>query len=558
VCDRRLVVVLDNARSAEDVAPFLPDGGPARTVVCSRHALDGLVRQQEAVYLPVGAFSATAAHEFLRLRLGDERTMEDPGAARRLVELCDFLPLALSIAVARLVVHPQWSVADLVAELEDEQARLGALGLSGDQSVQRELGLSQRHLPTGAARLLPLIALHPGPEIDALTAAALLDDSQAGGRQALADLAALHLLTESRPGRYQAHDLVRLYCGQLLEEELSADDRAQATRRLVDYYIAATATAAVAIFGDEGTPCAPVDGMPRALPRLKHTRDALRWWAPEAPVIRKLLDTCFAVRDDERAWRLAHNAVGYYVCTDISAWLKCATLALRAADQLRDPGTSGRAHTMMGTVLGQLNRPHEARAHLERALQLYPAEDRRRVLATSLLAGTHHDLGRAQLGQQCFAEALDTARAAGDAYLEALVLQRMCAADVADGTPEDMLRRARRARRLLADRPLTQAALGTLGFEAHAQDRLGRTEEAETTWRRLIDLSADAGDDHLHGLAQAQFAAFLNSQGRAGEAAIHLDTAIALYRNRKDGRTVAVLTQRLTTLGAAGQILADG
>ncbi|WKK24023.1 AfsR/SARP family transcriptional regulator [Streptomyces olivoreticuli] len=556
--DRRLLVVLDNVRCAEDIAPFLSDGGPAHTVVCSRHALDGLVLREEAAYLPVGAFNATAAHELLRLRLGDERTLKDPKAARRLVELCDFLPLALSIALARLVMHPQWSVADLVAELEDEQARLGALGLSGDRSVQRELGLSRRHLPPGAARLLPLLALHPGPEIDGLTAAVLLDCSPAVSRQALVDLAALHLLTESRPGRYQAHDLVRLYCGRLAEEELGAGDRELVTWRLVDYYLAATAAASTVVFGDDGTPFPPVDGPPRALPRLKDTRDALRWWEPEAPVIRKLIDACIASHDHERVWRLAHNTAGYYICTDIGAWLECATLGLRAAERLDDPVTSARAHTTMGIVLGQLDRPEEAFLHLERALQLYPPGDRHRTIATGMLAGIHHDLDRSDLGQQCFAEALETARASADAFLEAFVLHRMCMAGMAVSPPEDVLHHARHTRRLLADRPLTQIALGALGFEAYALDRLGRTAEAETTWRRLIELSGDAGDDHLHGLAQAQFAAFLDSHGRAGEAAAHLDAAIALYRRREDGRTVAALTRRLTTLGPTGQILATG
>ncbi|MEU5427144.1 BTAD domain-containing putative transcriptional regulator [Streptomyces olivoreticuli] len=555
--DRRLLVVLDNARCAEDITPFLPESGSARTVVCSRHALDALVLRGEAAYLPVGAFTATAAHELLRLRLGDERTLKDPKAARRLVELCDFLPLALSIALARLVMHPQWSVADLVAELEDEQERLGALGLSGDRSVQRELGLSRRHLPPVAARLLPLLALHPGPEIDALTATALLDDSPAVGRQALVDLSALHLLTESRPGRYQAHDLVRLYCGQLAEEELAAHDRERVTRRLVDYYLAATAAASTVVFGDDGTPFPSVDGSPRALPRLKDTRDALRWWEPEAPVIRKLIDTCIASHDHERAWRLAHNAAGYYVCTDIGAWLECATLGLRAAERLEDPVTSARAHTSMGIVLGQLDRPQEALAHLERALQMYPADDRQRILALGMLGSVHHCLGRADLGRQCFVEALEAARAT-DAFMEAFVLHRMCMATAETGPAEELLDRARHVLRLLADRPLTQLALGTRGFEAHALDRLGRTTEAETTWRRLIELSGDAGEDHLHGLAQAQFAAFLDRHGRAGEAAAHLDAAIALYRRREDGRTVAALTRRLTTVGPTGQILAAG
>ncbi|GAA1905413.1 AfsR/SARP family transcriptional regulator [Streptantibioticus ferralitis] len=553
---RRVLVVLDNVLRTDDVAAFLPDRGPAVTVVCSRHALEELIAREGVAFQPVGTFTTTAAHELLRLRLGDRRALEDPGASRRLVELCDHLPLALSIALARLAARPAWSVADLVGELEDERARLAALGVPCQLSVERELALTRRQLPAEAERLLPLLALHPGTEIDATAAAALLDRPLAAGRRALVALAALHLVNESSPGRYQAHDLVRLYCSQVLNEEVGEADRARAAARLADYYLAATAAACVLVFGDDGTPCRPLGAGPKDLPRFKDTRDAMVWWRSEASVIRALVDVCTDSGDHDRAWRLADNAAGYYVCTGLNGWLDCATAGLRAARRLADPAALARTHTSMGIVLGQLNRPDEALPYLERALKLHPEGDRHRVITVGMLAGIHLDLGRPELAGRCFATALEEARATGDPSLEAFVLLRACVADLRSAAPEEVLRRARRARHLMAGKPLSQQYLGAMLFEAAALDRLGRTEESETTWRRVIELSSYTGDEHLRGLAEAQFAAFLSRLGRVEEGSAHLDTAIALYHNRDDDRAAAALTHRFTEIGATGQIVA--
>ncbi|MFG2844556.1 BTAD domain-containing putative transcriptional regulator [Kitasatospora sp. NPDC048296] len=552
----RLLVVLDNATGARDVLPFLPEDGPALTVVCSRHALPDLAAEPGAGYVPVGAFTPDAAHELVRRHLGDERALADPQAARRLVDLCDRLPLALTIALTRLTTHPAWTAADLVAEMQDEQARLDALGLSERLGVERELSLSRRRLSATAARLLPLLALHAGPHSGARTAAALLDVPLATGRRALAELADLHLLTEPTPGRYQAHDLVRLYCRRLLEDEVPLAERKSAAARLADHYLAATREANTLIFGDSGIPYPPLGPTPRALPELRDIRGALSWWAPEAPAIRALVRTLTGLGEHERAWRLANNAIGYHTCTGLSAWFDCATTCLAVAAQADDPTAPARAHTQLGIVLAQLNRPEQALPHLERALVPGPGgEPALRVHALAILAGVHHDLGRPELGDRCFEQALAAATAEGDHWLEAFVLTRMCVAQLCSVPMPETLRRARHCRFLLADAPLTQLARGAMLFEALALDGLGRTAEAEAVWSELIGLSADTGDDMLLSQAQAQYAGFLARHGRDREAAAHRSTAISLYRGREDARSVAALAHRRTVLGPSGQLI---
>ncbi|MDH6108921.1 DNA-binding SARP family transcriptional activator [Kitasatospora sp. MAP12-15] len=235
---RRLLVVLDNAHCSREVSELLPAGPGCATVVTSRSTLEELVVTEGATILRLEPLSTADALHLLERVLAPDRVRAERAAAERLVALCDHLPLALRIVAAKLAARPAWSLADLVAELHDERNRLLLLDTPGVAGVRTGLFLTYCQLPIDAARLLPLLAVHPGDEVDAGAAAALLDSCLRTGRQALGTLAAYHLLVESAPGRYRRPDLIRLY-----SEELSAARGAEAHRaagtRLLEHYRAA-------------------------------------------------------------------------------------------------------------------------------------------------------------------------------------------------------------------------------------------------------------------------------------------------------------------------------
>ncbi|MFI1659886.1 NB-ARC domain-containing protein [Streptomyces sp. NPDC020472] len=104
--DRRLLVVLDNARDSEQVRPLLPSGRHCVTVVTSRHRLPGLIVTDTARPVAVDVFGPQDATMLLAAVLGTERVVAEPAAARRLAELCDGLPLALRVVAARLTPDP--------------------------------------------------------------------------------------------------------------------------------------------------------------------------------------------------------------------------------------------------------------------------------------------------------------------------------------------------------------------------------------------------------------------------------------------------------------------
>lgn len=233
---RRMLVVLDNAGTAEQARPLLPATPGCLAVVTSRRRLSGLVVRDGAALLTVGPFAAEDALELLGNALGRSRVAADRDAARVLVERCDRLPLALRIAAARLMAHPDWSLVHWTAKLADERRRLQELSAhDADLAVETSLYLSYRALSSGAARVFRLLGLHPGPDVDAPTAAALAGRDLERTRRHLAELCDAHLVEEQAQGSYLRTDLVRIYAEQLVAVEETPTERDLARQRLRDH-----------------------------------------------------------------------------------------------------------------------------------------------------------------------------------------------------------------------------------------------------------------------------------------------------------------------------------
>ncbi len=233
---RRMLVVLDNAGTAEQARPLLPATPGCLAVVTSRRRLSGLVVRDGAALLTVGPFTAEDALELLGNALGRSRVAADRDAARALVERCDRLPLALRIAAARLMAHPDWSLGHWTAKLADERRRLRELSAhDADLAVEASLYLSYRALSSGAARLFRLLGLHPGPDVDVPTAVALAGRDPERTHRHLAELGDAHLVEEQAQGSYVRTDLVRIYAEQRVAVEETPTERDLARQRLRDH-----------------------------------------------------------------------------------------------------------------------------------------------------------------------------------------------------------------------------------------------------------------------------------------------------------------------------------
>jgi len=210
VAERRLLVVLDNARSSAQVRPLLPGGPHCATVVTSRSRLDGLVATDCARPVGLQALGHEEGAALLGAMLGPERVAEDPAAARELVDLCDGLPLALRAAAAQLTARPRWRLARLAAALHDERRRLALLSAE-DTGVAAALRMSVARLSADDARLLSALATTSDGHLNASAAAALAGYDQERTQDALDRLAEMHLVDEEATDVYTISTLTQLF-----------------------------------------------------------------------------------------------------------------------------------------------------------------------------------------------------------------------------------------------------------------------------------------------------------------------------------------------------------
>ncbi|MFC4471590.1 NB-ARC domain-containing protein, partial [Streptomyces xiangluensis] len=103
---RRVLVVLDNARDADQVRPLLPGSPGCLAMVTSRNRLAGLVAAEGAHPIALGLLSMAEARDLLARRLGEHRVTAEPDAVEEIITRCARLPLALAIVAARAATNP--------------------------------------------------------------------------------------------------------------------------------------------------------------------------------------------------------------------------------------------------------------------------------------------------------------------------------------------------------------------------------------------------------------------------------------------------------------------
>ncbi|WP_052422947.1 AfsR/SARP family transcriptional regulator [Nonomuraea candida] len=263
---RRVLILLDNALGEAQIQPLLPGSPGCLVLITSRHRLDGL---DDAHRIRLEALPRNDAIAMFTRIAGDGH----PHAlVAELVELCGRLPLAIRVAAARLRARPAWTLAHLVDRLRDPNRRLAELEV-GQRSVTSAIDLSYRQLTPAQQRLFRLLGLHPGPDADAYSAAALADTTLDQADRLLDDLLEAGLVHEPMPGRYRIHDLLRAYAAA----EESGSQRQSALGRLLDYYTHTAAKAMKTLY-PFATPQRPrAKRTPAPVPSFPTPSHAKRW-----------------------------------------------------------------------------------------------------------------------------------------------------------------------------------------------------------------------------------------------------------------------------------------
>jgi DNA-binding SARP family transcriptional activator/tetratricopeptide (TPR) repeat protein len=242
---RQILIILDNASSAEQVHGLLAGSPSCVVVVTSRDRLAGIVARHGAIPIEIDVLPASDAVALLRVLVGD-RVDAEPDAAMMLAVQCARLPLALRVAAELAVASPAVPLRALAHELEDEQRRLEWLNAGGDPRtmVRSVFSWSFRRLSAAAAGSFRLLGLHPGPDFDLYAAKALTGSAPDEARSTLDTLTTAHLVRRTSGDRYAMHDLLRAYALSLPGDP---GEQRSAMTRLLDYYLATAASAMEAL-----------------------------------------------------------------------------------------------------------------------------------------------------------------------------------------------------------------------------------------------------------------------------------------------------------------------
>ncbi len=234
LAERRVLVVLDDARDTAQLQHLLPGSAGCAALVTSRNRLADL---EAGVRVHLDVLSPEESRELLCNQIGEARMRAEPEAATALVEACGQLPLALRIVGARLATRPSWPLAAVVEQLTDEASFLSQLA-TPNQGVEASFRLGYEQLSCDEARAFRLLAHPDGPYLTARWAAVALEIPEADTRSVLERLVDLSLLESPAPDTYRYHDLLRAFARKVCRETDPEQVRSSLLRRLTGYFLA--------------------------------------------------------------------------------------------------------------------------------------------------------------------------------------------------------------------------------------------------------------------------------------------------------------------------------
>lgn len=506
---RRVLIVLDNAVSAEQVRPLLPGMAGCLAIVTSRSTLSGLAAVDGAQRLTLGMLPLRDAVALLARAAGDERAAADPAATRRLAELCGRLPLALRITADRAAAHPHLSIADLAEELAAERDRLDVLATDEQVSqVRAVFSWSYRALTPASARAFRLLSLHPGQDLSTTAAAALLDAPVPETRQLLRTLASGHLLEETGRDRYQFHDLVRVYAAECTLAAESHAQQAAAMQRLLTWYLR-MANACVRTLSPHQAHV-PLDLPPVCQPPgFANEGQAMRWAESESANLVSVADQAASVGDNSLAWKLPATTTRVL---DLGLGSKAGTLpslrsALAISQELGDRAAEVWVLTGLGLAYLDAGQPDRAADCCRRAyvISVEAGHIYGQWLAPYLEGLAYLALGRLTDATSCLQQSLATARRACDLRAEGMSLTWLGA----------------------------------------VHERLGSFETAISLREQAVTALAQASNRWQYAYAVQKLAEARHHHGRPGDAIDNYKQARALFRQIGDRRTEADILLQL-------------
>ncbi|MEU5886042.1 tetratricopeptide repeat protein [Streptomyces sp. NPDC047461] len=521
-----VLVLADNASSPDQARPLLPGDVRHRLLVTSR----GKLPQLGARLLALDELTSEEAYELLdrALRIADpadSRVVDEAEEAAQVALRCGYLPLALQIAAALLVLDRDKAVAELASELAEFRDRLDYLD-DGERSVRAAFDLSYRRLPADQARLLRLLSLAPGSEVT-IEAVAALSGEGVPPTRTLDALARAHLVGRgSGRGRWRLHDLVRAFgLGVVAGDAALRDEGESARQRLLEFYWLWA--------GAADTRLRWLPGRPEP-ERFSDRGQALAWLDRERAGLVAAAQWAGEERHARSAVRLAACLTVYLRWRrHFADWIAVARAARKAAHLIGDRNREAMAWNSLGLALRWSGRATEAiDAHIvARDLRQAAGDRYREAIAWNNLGCALREGGRVEEAIEAHIHARDLYRTVGDRHREGTAWNNLGSALRTAGRVEEAIEAHIRARHLyqaVNDRHREATAWNNLGI---ALWDVGRKEEAIEAYGTALGLRLEFEDWYWVGRSLENLAfAHADTHRPAQARAYYLQAADAYVR----------------------------
>jgi tetratricopeptide (TPR) repeat protein/transcriptional regulator with XRE-family HTH domain len=416
---KKVLLVLDDAASHEQVSPLLPGTGGSLVLVTGRRHLTAL---EDAAAISLDTLPPAEAAALMARLAGRPGLSSGDGPAAEITRMCGYLPLAIGMLARQLHYHPAWTASDLAAELAAAAGRL-ELMRAESLSVAAAFDLSYQDLTASQQQLFRRLGVHPGSDIDAYAAAALDGTGLAAARRHLDGLYEHYLLAEPARGRYRLHDLLREHARALAFAGDPADAEA-AAGRLLDYYLHTAAAAGQHIETRVIAVSRPLPGEPPAVaPPLSTAAQSSAWLEAERANLHAAAGYAAASGRPGHAIAIPAAISGFLFAR--GHWDQSAALlgaALAAAHQAGDQAGQAGALNELGLLQRVTGDYPAATASHRQALELYQALGDRLGQASALdnLGPVQLETGDYQAGAASHQRALAIFRDIGHRVGQAL------------------------------------------------------------------------------------------------------------------------------------------
>lgn len=524
LADSRLLLLLDNAATAEQVRPLLQGSQRCRVLITSRHALRGLLVTHDVRTLTLGLLTPEQSERLLRMLLGTERCDGNEAAVADLARLCGYLPLALRLAAAHLATRPRLSPAEFAARL-DREGQLAVLDVDDDlhSGIRAAFELSYGSLPTATRRAYRLIGLHPGTEFSTAAVGALIGAGPADAAAELDRLACSHLVHQTSAERWQMHDLLREFAVAKLELDSPQEERDAAGLRVVDWYLRACEEAMDMVDPHRrrlAASTAPPVTAAAGAPRPESVEDAGAWLETECANAVAAVGLSALRGLHDRTVRLAHALWRHFLFSRRTGdWIATHQLALAAARETGD--IRGEAETLTN------------------------------------LATAHMITGAAAEGTALYERALPLRRACGDRAGEAATQGNLGNAYFRAGRLAEATGCYRSALRLFGELDDVRGQANTLNSLGMITALRGRAEEASAAYEQALVFYRKINDGYGEANALVNLGALLSGHGSRTEARTCLQQALSIFQRIGDPGGQAEAQSKLGRLAVLDGHAAD-